>query len=105
MECVGYDNAFQLRLCDEFPLWIPPPKKRRNPQGSSDSSAKKSTATGRVGRKRKREESPTLDKDENESELEAADGQEPKFDYLSEDEDEELVYIPRGTRSRPGLPE
>lgn len=100
MECVGYDNTFQLELCDKFPLWVPPPKKK--PQGSRrvDHSAKKSLATNPRKRKRKWEENPDL-KDENEGESEAADWQEPKFDSEHEDDIQELTYIPRGTRSRP----
>lgn len=42
-------------------------------------------------------------KDEDESESEAAKRQEPKFDYISERENDiqKLTYIPRETRSRP----
>ena len=94
MECVGYDNAFQLELCEKFPLWVPPPKKSR---GSRKSSPKKSKVTV-AGRKRKRDESPGSDhsnlKNEDESEREAT-------GELSEDEDEVPTYRPRGTRSRP----
>lgn len=57
MECVGYDNAFQLELCEKFPLWVPSP---RTPKGSGKkrSSPKKSKI---AGRKRKREESSDSD--------------------------------------------
>jgi hypothetical protein len=102
MECVGYDNTFQLELCDKFPLWVPPSKQK--PQGSRNYSAKKSSATSPRKRKRKPEENSNLDvdlKDENESESGAADWQEPKFDSEHEDDIQELTYIPRGTRSRP----
>ncbi|KAF8815779.1 hypothetical protein BYT27DRAFT_7230127 [Phlegmacium glaucopus] len=93
MQCVGYDNAFQLDLCAKFPLWVPPPRKAR---GSGKSSAKKSKAAAvRAGRKRKREESPDQQEEE-----------EHELDELSEDSGEDLTeevltYKPRGTRSRP----
>jgi hypothetical protein len=31
MKCVGYDNAFQQKLHDTFPSWVPPPKKSKPP--------------------------------------------------------------------------
>ena len=92
MECVDYDDNFQCQLCDKFPLWVPPPKQTR---GSGKSSPKKSKL---AGRKRKREESPDFN-DEDEGELEASGGRGESED-LSEDE-EVLTYTPRGTRSRP----
>jgi len=104
MECVGYDNAFQLELCEKFPLWVPPPRK---PRGSGKSSAKQSKV---AGRKRKRERSPDSDvdlnpKNEDESELEATGQREEReFDDFSGDEDdaaEVLTYRHGGTRSRP----
>jgi hypothetical protein len=98
MECVGYDNDFQLELCDKFPRWVPPP---RNPKGSGKkSSSKKSSPkkTQVAGRKRKREDSESLDSDDNRRF--AAWGED--FDLSdSEDEDEVPTYRPRGTRSRP----
>jgi hypothetical protein len=95
MECVDYDNNFQLQLCNKFPLWAPPPKK---PRASGKTSPQKSKL---AGRKRKREESPDLDNDSNEDEgeLEAGHGRRGESE-VSEDE-EVLTYRPRGTRSRP----
>jgi hypothetical protein len=92
MECVGYDNNFQLELCDKFPLWVPPPKK---PRGSNKSSSKKSKL---AGRKRKREESPDFELDNDLNEDGRSGDSEPE--HVSEDE-EVLTYRPRGTRSRP----
>ena len=92
MECVGYDNAFQLELCENFPLYVPPPKKTR---GSGKSSPKKSKV---AGRKRKREESPNSDF-KNDDEREFGSGED--FDDISEDEGKVLTYTSRGTRSRP----
>ena len=94
MECVGYDNNFQLELCDKFRLWVPPPKPPR-------SSRKSHKISKLAGRKRKREESPDFDDDLNEDEegLEAS-GRGRESEDLSEDE-EVLTYTPRGTRSRP----
>ena len=83
MGCVGYDNAFQLEICEKFPLWASPPKRTR---GSGKSSPKKSKM---AGRKRKREETPDSENDEREE----ATGE---FNNLSEDEDEVLTYRPRG---------
>jgi hypothetical protein len=130
MECVGYDNAFQIELCEKFPLFVPPPK---TPRGSGKSSLKKRKVAGRkhkreesvdsdpqtdnerefkgksspkkskvAGRKRKREETPNLDSESNdEREFEAATGWGGNFDDLSEDEAQGPTYTPRGTRSRP----
>jgi hypothetical protein len=81
MECVGYDNNFQLELCNKFPLWVPPPRKPRP-----------------SGKKRKRDESPDLDNNSNEDEeLEA---RREESEEASADENV-LTYRPRGTRSRP----
>ena len=96
MECVGYDNAFQLELCDKFPLWVPPP---RRPKGSGKSAPKKSKV---AGQKRKREESPGSNfENDDEREYDANSSRRSKFKHLSEDEDDVLTYAPRGTRSRP----
>ena len=97
MECVDYDNNFQLELCDKFPLWVPPPKQ---PRSSGKSSPKKSKL---AGRKRKRDENPDFDDDdsnEDERELEEASGGRGESEDPSVDE-EVLTYTPRGTRSRP----
>lgn len=104
MECVGYDNDFQLELCDKFPQWVAPPRK---PRGSGNlSSAKKSKGAVRTSHKRKREDSPESEGDELnsedkdlESDLKVTIRKKPKH---SEYEDEKgLTYKPRGTRSRP----
>ena len=107
MECVGYDNAFQLELCEKFPLWVPPPKRSSKSKSSKKSksrvSGKSPTKDSKVaGRKRKREESLSdSDDGRNEDESEEATGRR-EIDNLSEDEDHEvLTYRPRGTRSRP----
>ena len=98
MECVGYDNAFQLELCDKFPLWVPPP---RRPKGSGKSAPKKSNV---AGQKRKREESPGSDfeiENDDEREYDANTSRRGKFKHLSENDDDVPTYTPRGTRSRP----
>ena len=104
MECVGYDNAFQLELCDKFPLWVPPTKASKAPKSSKKrrGSGKSPTKSSKVaGRKRKRGESfADSDDDRNEVESEGATGS-AEIDNLSEDEEEGPTYRPRGTRSRP----
>ena len=98
MECVGYDNAFQLELCDKFPLWVPPP---RRPKDSGKSTPKKSKVS-QAGHKRKREESPGSESEnDDEREYDANTSRLGKFKHLSKDEDDLLTYTPRGTRSRP----
>ncbi|KAK0191648.1 hypothetical protein F5146DRAFT_1138511 [Armillaria mellea] len=72
MKCVGYDVGFQQDLVERSAGWVPPPPKPPKNQGMPQ-----------AGLKRKRKQS-----------LDAVD---------SEDEsaDEEQVYIPKGTKSRP----
>jgi hypothetical protein len=105
MQCVSYDSAFQLELCNKFPLYV----------SSRKSSSKKSKVTGRHG-KRKREESPGSDSNDDEREFKgksspkkskvahkrkrpSSDSQDS--DDLFEDEDDVPTYRSRGTRSRP----
>ncbi|PBK65592.1 hypothetical protein ARMSODRAFT_891695, partial [Armillaria solidipes] len=73
MKCVDYDVDFQRELVAKFANWVPPPSK---PKG---------TSKPRTGTKRKREEHRALDEEEDEKPIE-----------------EDLVYHPRGTRTRPG---
>ena len=102
MECVGYDNDFQLELCQKFPLWVPPPRKAK---GSGKSSSAKKTKSAGLKRKRElREESLDFDSgSDDERKFDVKTGKRGKFDLddLSQDEDEGPAYTPRGTRSRP----
>ncbi|KAJ3513374.1 hypothetical protein NLJ89_g2991 [Agrocybe chaxingu] len=98
MKCVGYDKKFQQELCEKFPHYVPRPRKSRKggPIGV------KASGTGSRGRKRKRSESPDFAQDSDpESEDEKSSG--GKFIQVSdeEQEEEELVYRSRGTKSRP----
>ncbi|KAK0448108.1 hypothetical protein EV421DRAFT_1706184 [Armillaria borealis] len=72
MKCVGYDVGFQHDLVERSAGWVPPPPKPHKNQG-----------TPRTGLKRKRQEP-----------LDAVDSDD-------ESADEELVYIPKGTKTRP----
>lgn len=91
MECVDYDNAFQLELCDKFPLWVPPPTRKRTSQGPRKSPAKKFKATSHAGRKRKRKESLDSDVELNFS----AEAIEPKINYFSEhsEDDDDIQQL------------
>ena len=91
MECVGYDNDFQLDLCEKFPLW-------KLSKGSGKSSPKKSQV---AGLKRKREENLDFDSwSDDERKFEAKTG---RRGNLSDDKDNVPTYTPQGTRSRPGF--
>ncbi|PBK65556.1 hypothetical protein ARMSODRAFT_891541 [Armillaria solidipes] len=72
MKCVGYDVGFQHDLIERSAGWVPPPPKPPKNQG-----------TPRTGLKRKRKEP-----------LDAVDSDD-------ESADEEPVYIPKGTKTRP----
>lgn len=48
LKCVGYDEAFQREIHDEFPNWVPPPPR---PKGEKGKKVKAKT-----GQKRKRNE-------------------------------------------------
>ncbi|KAK0448084.1 hypothetical protein EV421DRAFT_2033136 [Armillaria borealis] len=73
MKCVDYDVNFQRELVAKYANWVPPPSK---PKG---------TSKPRTGTKRKREEHRALDEEEDERRI-----------------TEDLVYHPKGTRTRPG---
>ncbi len=72
MKCVGYDVGFQHDLVERSAGWVPPPPKPPKNQGIP-----------RTELKRKRKEP-----------LDAVDSND-------ESADEELVYIPKGTKRRP----
>ncbi|KDR74295.1 hypothetical protein GALMADRAFT_575368 [Galerina marginata CBS 339.88] len=118
-KCVGYHNAFQLQLCEKFPLWVPRPRKPRgsNKQGKNKSAKPKSKPKLKApndeeapvarGRKRKRSASPDSDLTEPESEDSDQDEKPTKeqleFHDFSSDEETGLdhAYKSKGTRSRP----
>jgi len=55
LNCIGYDRAFQLELCDKFPLWVsPPPKKKKakKPKKSTKKGTKKESTTPVKGRRK-----------------------------------------------------
>ncbi|KAK0448326.1 uncharacterized protein EV420DRAFT_1750982 [Desarmillaria tabescens] len=99
LKCFEYDAGFQRFLVDKFPSYVPKPRATKGSKKQADtgpttpSRAKKSSNTKndivvKTGEKRKRRDRRRAhDDDEDEDEVE---------------EFEELVYRPRGTRSRPG---
>ncbi|KAK0448079.1 hypothetical protein EV421DRAFT_1706116, partial [Armillaria borealis] len=74
MKCVDYDVNFQRELVAKFANWVPPPPSK--PKGTGQSCQ---------GTKRKRQEDRALDEEEDEKPIA-----------------DDLVYHPKGTRSRPG---
>lgn len=87
MQCVGYDVDFQRNLAEKFPGWIPKSKPKKN-TGSHKSKAAPLSNSKSMGRKRKR-----LVEESSDSEGEVN-------DESKEDEDEP-VYLSKGTHSRP----
>src|SRR4051812_15673889 len=61
MKCVGYDNAFQLEICEKFASYIPPPPKARKAANATKPPGQKQNkapATSKIrGKKRKRQSS------------------------------------------------
>lgn len=127
MKCVGYDEPFQREIVERFANWEPPPAKENKKKSKAPPRLKKQpkteiknesiTFTCSQG-KRKRDATP-----KNESSiLKSEDKYEPKdvvcpqqvknrsknvkrrirlaLDF-SDDEEDVLTYVPRGTRSRP----
>ncbi|KAF9558416.1 hypothetical protein CPC08DRAFT_559716 [Agrocybe pediades] len=104
MKCVGYDNAFQLEICEKFASYVPPPPKARKasnatkPPGQKQNKAPATSKTR--GKKRKRQSS------KNDHDSDNTDG---KREWAAEESDghegvELKMYKNRGTRSRPTVP-
>ncbi|KAF9558415.1 hypothetical protein CPC08DRAFT_667608 [Agrocybe pediades] len=98
MKCVGYDNAFQLELCEKFASYVPPPKPPKPDNATKPSSQKRKKAQNSPktqGKKQKRKSS------ERDHDLDDQDGErEESDDYEGV---EWKMYKNRGTRSRPGV--
>ncbi|CAA7260885.1 unnamed protein product [Cyclocybe aegerita] len=101
MKCVGYKTEFQLELIDKFSSYVPPPRKKKGEEGAKESKRKKGKGTSSAESKsaaKKRKRSDLSDsglsepEGKDEAELKKEEGRE-QF--------EEVVYRPRGTRSRP----
>ncbi|SJL04485.1 uncharacterized protein ARMOST_07852 [Armillaria ostoyae] len=100
LKCVDYDAVFQQFLTDKYPSFVPKAKakkgskKNTNTGPATPSRAKKNSSAKNnrgveTGEKRKRRDRKRAqDNEEDEEE--------------GEDNFDELVYRPRGTRSRPG---
>lgn len=100
LKCVDYDADFQQFLTGKYPSFVPKPKAKKGSKKNTDtgsatpSRAKKNSSaknnrdveTGEKRKRRNRKRAQDNEEDEEEGE--------DKFD--------ELVYRPRGTRSRPG---
>ncbi|KAF4615941.1 hypothetical protein D9613_011357 [Agrocybe pediades] len=104
MKCVGYDNAFQLEICEKFASYIPPPPKARKAANATKPPGQKQNkapATSKIrGKKRKRQSS------KNDHDSDNTDGER---EWAAEESDghegvELKVYKNRGTRSRPTVP-
>lgn len=98
LKCVGYDTKFQRNLAEKFPTWVPPPPKPKAEKNKPDAKnvrAKKvpGHASEKSGEKRKRVDLESSDSEGSDEEEET--------DSEEEEEELELVYKPRGTRSRP----
>ncbi|KAG6900120.1 hypothetical protein C0993_002655 [Termitomyces sp. T159_Od127] len=121
MKCVGYDVNFQRNLAEKYPTWVPPPSKpkkgqRRGGKGiavvlkqevrpDSDSSEEEGddyddeSENGYEDMKRKK-----VPQKPNTISEKAQQVGKRKHDVIELDnEEEELVYKSRGTRSRPVL--
>lgn len=100
LKCVDYNAGFQQFLTDKYPSFVPKPKAKKGSKKNMDrgpatpSRAKKnnsaknnqSVETGEKRKRRGRKRAQDNEEDEEEG----------------EDHFDELVYRPRGTRSRPG---
>jgi hypothetical protein len=90
---VGYEEAFQRELCTKFRTWVAPPMKQKKGKKTSKKTPKASASAAsgvvRLG-KRKQADRELSD-----------DGSEPDLDDDEEENAAEVVYRPRGTKSRP----
>ncbi|KAF8905775.1 hypothetical protein CPB84DRAFT_1676233 [Gymnopilus junonius] len=64
MKCVGYDNDFQLQLCQKFPNWIPRP---RNSRKGKKSDMKPNTGSSQHRNNKRTHPSPASPESEDES--------------------------------------
>jgi hypothetical protein len=90
LKCVGYDEAFQREIHEKFQDWVQPPLPEKNGKKGKTGSKGRKAADPRVP-KRKQPAEDVVDSDD--SEIPETDGEEEAA--------EDLVYVPKGTKSRP----
>lgn len=100
MKCVGYNVDFQRDLAAKIPFFVPKPRKKSAkkvvaPKPKAKTSQKRGVVSAPRGQKRKREEP------ENASDADEENSDVPDPESEEEEDYREIVYRPRGTRSRP----
>lgn len=93
MKCTSYPEDFQRAIVAKWETWVPPPlKPKKTSELGSKSTGKTKRATKAAPGEVKKSES---DEEDDVVELVAA------SDESDGEEGFELIYTPRGTRSRP----
>jgi hypothetical protein len=85
MKCIGYDEAFMRGIVEKLSTWKPEPKENKK---TLKRAQPEPTASRKRGTKRKHSD---VSKSSGKNLLESED----------EGDTQGLVYVPRGTRSRP----
>ncbi|KAK0228165.1 hypothetical protein IW262DRAFT_1490235 [Armillaria fumosa] len=99
LKCIDYNTGFQQFLVDKYPSFVPKPRAKKGSKKNTDTgpatpsrakknSSAKNNRAAETGEKRKRENRRRAQDDEEDEQAE-------------EEEIEELIYRPRGTRTRP----
>lgn len=100
MKCIGYDEVFQLQLCDKFPHWVPPIRRPRAKKAPSPNDSDEDSVIDEEPKKKRGKRKAV------EIDLTSAAPSRPKKRKVAESSEMDIVgagsgYTPRGTLSRP----